>query len=410
MDYENLREHHQELLNHLFCDGYAASYIREVKNLILWILKNEKAHSWQSYVDVYHHRSSTSKSKHYKRKLRHIIGTVQQFDLYREFPNRKNENRLIKRGAYHLLAPKFKEVADYYKEAARAFDLKESYINSNISSAACFLYFMQKKGIDSLDRIGEDDVLAFFLDCEGNVVLSGSYKRSIASVFKLAADWKKECSAILSYLPQMRSKRKNIQFLTQDEVALIHSAISEKGDRLSLREKAIGNLLFYTGARACDIAEMKLGSVNWEAEEIYFTQQKTGQPLVLPLTAIIGNSIHDYLENERPQSNDNHLFLAKPYPHYPVKAGAVYQIACKIYDAASIRQGEGDRRGSHLFRHNVATSLLGNGIPRPVISQTLGHTDPLSLEPYLHADFVNLKTSALSVEGFPVREGVFAHE
>ena len=74
---------------------------------------------------------------------------------------------------------------------------------------------------------------------------------------------------------------------------------------------------------------------------------------------------------------------------------------------AGIRQEQGDRKGTHIFRHHLATSLLENGIPRPVISRTLGHTAPDSLEPYLRADFVHLKECAVSIEEFPVSEGVF---
>lgn len=111
--------------------------------------------------------------------------------------------------------------------------------------------------------------------------------------------------------------------------------------------------------------------------------------------------------NERPESSDDHLFLGAVYPHYPFEAGAVWHQAVKIYKAASIRQEKGDRRGTHLFRHNVATSFLGNGIPRAVISQTLGHSDPHSLDSYLHADLVHLKECALSTDTFPVSEEVF---
>jgi len=409
MDFTYLQTHYQKLLDYLTSDGYTPSYIRRVKENILWILKNANENTWQNYIDIYQDRVLKSESKLYKKNHRQAFSAIQQFALYGEYPNRKIKNCLIKRGAYHQLIPEYKEVIDFYKATVKLSNLKENTINGNVSSASSFLCAMQNKGIKRLDSIGEGDVLSFFLDEEGNVAKCSSYKKSIAAVFKAAADWKKECQILLSYLPQIRPKRKNIQFLTTEEADFIRLIINNDDSELSLRDRAIGKLLFYTGARACDIAEMKLDSINWNADEIYFSQQKTSQPLVLPLTPTIGNSIYDYLEKERPESSDNHLFLGDNYPHYPIEAGAVWHISKKIYDAASIRQSKGDRRGTHLFRHNVATSFLGNGIPRPVISQTLGHADPLSLEPYLHADFVHLKKCALSIEAFPVMEGVFAN-
>ena len=50
---------------------------------------------------------------------------------------------------------------------------------------------------------------------------------------------------------------------------------------------------------------------------------------------------------------------------------------------------------------------MGNGIPQPVISKSMGHTDPVSVETYLYADFAHLKECALSIENYPVPEEVF---
>ncbi|PSR23230.1 MAG: hypothetical protein C7B45_03810 [Sulfobacillus acidophilus] len=61
-----------------------------------------------------------------------------------------------------------------------------------------------------------------------------------------------------------------------------------------------------------------------------------------------------------------------------------------------------------MFRHYLATALLSHGVPQPVISQTLGHTEPHSLETYLSADFPHLKACALSIARRPVPEEVFA--
>ena len=74
---------------------------------------------------------------------------------------------------------------------------------------------------------------------------------------------------------------------------------------------------------------------------------------------------------------------------------------------AGVRNNPGDRKGIHLFRHYLATSLLGNGVEQPVISSTLGHQSPGSLAPYLSADFPHLKECALIIDCFPVRKEVF---
>jgi integrase len=408
MDFTNLRKNYNKLLLYLKSDRYTESFIRAVRFDIQWILRNESDKQWQSYVDIYNDRVLHSQSKGYKKNKRISFGTIERFDLFGEYPNRRPKNSFIKRGAYHQLIPVFKELVDFYKQTESSRGLKERTVAGSVSHASVFLHFMQAKGRNCLRDIDEDDVLSFFLDENGELSKSSSYKKSIAAVFKVGTVQNDECRKVLAYLPSIRPKRKNAQFLTPEEIKEIRAALDDEASGLSLRDRAIGKLLYFTGMRACDIVEIKFVSIDWETEQIRLPQQKTGVPLELPLTVPIGNPIHDYIAVERPKSDDSHLFLSELYPFYPLTASALYSISEKIYKAASVRREASDRRGTHLFRYNVATSLLGNGIPRPVISQALGHDNPLSLEPYIHADFVHLKECALSIEAFPVSEEVFS--
>jgi integrase len=77
-------------------------------------------------------------------------------------------------------------------------------------------------------------------------------------------------------------------------------------------------------------------------------------------------------------------------------------------EKAGVRQYSGARKGTHIFRHRLATALLEKGIPQPIISSTLGHTAPNSLETYLYADMAHLKECALDVTQYAIAEGVFS--
>ena len=76
-------------------------------------------------------------------------------------------------------------------------------------------------------------------------------------------------------------------------------------------------------------------------------------------------------------------------------------------DLAGIRTGKGDRRGAHLFRHRAATVMAENNVPAPIISATLGHTNPKSLDSYLSADIPHLRECSLSIEKYAIQEEVF---
>ena len=258
MNLTHLEQQDHDLLSYLNDAGYTQSYIRCIKENIRWILKNGKDRGWTSYVDVYNDRISRSESAGYKKNQRIAIGAIQQFDLFGEYPNRKIKNSFVKRGAYHQLIPEYKELVDFYKQADKHRGIKDHTIYGNASGAASFLLAMQKRGLKTLGDINEDDVLSFFLDDEGFLSKSSSYKKEIAAIFRAGIDWKeRECLRLLAYLPAIRPKRKNIQFLAPEEVEEIHAVLDDETTGLSLRNRAIGKLLFFTGIRACDIVEME---------------------------------------------------------------------------------------------------------------------------------------------------------
>jgi integrase len=150
-----------------------------------------------------------------------------------------------------------------------------------------------------------------------------------------------------------------------------------------------------------DIANIKLENVDWDNDTIKIIQSKTSNPLVLPLEAMIGNALYNYIIYERPKSEQPFIFLKKKQDAVIGKS-AISIAVNKIMDAADIRMNQNDRRGTHIFRHKLASSMLERSIPAPVISAILGHSSPRSLDTYVNTDFVHLKECALNVEMFPI--------
>jgi site-specific recombinase XerD len=177
---------------------------------------------------------------------------------------------------------------------------------------------------------------------------------------------------------------------------------------LSLRDRSIGLLLIFSGIRAIDISLMKCSSIDWIQSSLSFIQEKTDQPVEIPMNSVTGNMIYDYITKERPDSDNQYLFLPESSHHKGhLSSTGIANIVKKLFRVAKIRQNPGDRQGTHIFRHHLATSLLENNVSCPVITNTLGHTSPTSLEDYIRADFKHLKDCSLSIDQFPVGNGVF---
>lgn len=178
MDFTNLKRHYHKLVDYLEKEGYTKRFIQCVHYNIKWILKNEKNKSWNSYIDIYFDRISKSESEFYKRNQKLAFSTIQQFDIYNDYPNRKIKNCFIQRSAYYKLNQEFKELIDFYKDYAICQGLKKQTIYVNVSAASCFFYFMQTKGLKIFEDITEEHVLSFFLDNQKKISKSSSYKKN----------------------------------------------------------------------------------------------------------------------------------------------------------------------------------------------------------------------------------------
>ena len=57
----------------------------------------------------------------------------------------------------------------------------------------------------------------------------------------------------------------------------------------------------------------------------------------------------------------------------------------------------GKRHGPHSLRHSMATGLLEDGTPLPVIAAALGHNSTKNTSRYLRIDIERLRSIALEV-------------
>ena len=219
-------------------NGYSSTYIRRFREEINRILAKADSHDWQSYRDVYLDYLNAPHSKDYLRNKRTIIGALEQFDDFGRMPDDRSRHTLFEKGSYHLLCSEFRELIDFYRIYEKKRGKKESTIRSEALNTASFLHQMQQRGAQCLDAITEEDVLSFFLVEGGSLQRSCSYKKNIAAVFKAGLNWKAaQCRKVLSFLLVLRENRKNIQYLTQDEVRLLYSSgIRTNEARLLLME------------------------------------------------------------------------------------------------------------------------------------------------------------------------------
>ena len=188
-----------------------------------------------------------------------------------------------------------------------------------------------------------------------------------------------------------------------EEVTRLLSSV-DRSTALGKRDYAILLLAAYLGLRSSDIAGLSFKDINRAAKTISIIQTKTARPLTLVMNREVEEAVDDYIQNGRPPSESEKIFLGSQAPFLPLSAAAGYAIAQRYFALAGIA-GQGRRRGTHALRASYATALVAKGIPYAVVQEALGHGDKESAKHYVRVDVRRLKMCALDV---PKPIGAFA--
>ncbi len=98
-------------------------------------------------------------------------------------------------------------------------------------------------------------------------------------------------------------------FFQKEESDCIRKCLENPNNTLSLKERTIGWLLYFYGLRGSDITAMRFDNIDWRKDMITLIQSKTDYPLTLPLNAVTGNSLFDYITTERAESDIKTIFV-----------------------------------------------------------------------------------------------------
>ncbi|WP_180955080.1 tyrosine-type recombinase/integrase [Bacillus sp. V3-13] len=149
--------------------------------------------------------------------------------------------------------------------------------------------------------------------------------------------------------------------------------------------------------RASDICGLTFDNLNWQTDTIEFIVKKTGVSAVLPLLNEVGEAIIDYIKFGRPDSKDKHVFLRMQIPFVALKPSVLHGIVSTTLRNANITLLPGKRHGPHALRASLASAMLDNNTPLPVISEALSHKNTDTTRVYLKIDLQHLQQYSLEV-------------
>lgn len=162
-------------------------------------------------------------------------------------------------------------------------------------------------------------------------------------------------------------------------------------DPFYLRDKAILELLYATGARASEVAGLKVQSINLRIGYVRCLG-KGNKERIIPLGKTAGDVICDYLEDAdagraklaKPHSKDA-LFISRTGK--PLDRIEIWRIVKKY----ALRSGMPKKLTVHTLRHCFATHMLSGGADLRSLQEMLGHVDISTTQIYTHVDNERLK-------------------
>jgi integrase/recombinase XerC len=156
----------------------------------------------------------------------------------------------------------------------------------------------------------------------------------------------------------------------------------------SIRDVAIVELLYATGARVSEVCGLDLEDLDFNRNTIRVLG-KGNKERMIPMGAPAVKALNTYIANARPQLlNDKSaraLFLGARGKRIDQRA-----VRTIVYQALSALEGV-ERMGPHALRHSAATHLLEGGADLRTVQEILGHSSLATTQIYTHVSTDRLR-------------------
>ena len=159
-----------------------------------------------------------------------------------------------------------------------------------------------------------------------------------------------------------------------------------------MRDRAILLLLARLAFRAGDIVQLRLSDIDWKRAKIQVSGKGRRQAQ-MPLTQEVGDALVVYLQDGRPPTDTDVLFIRSRAPFRAFTShSAVSVIVAQAMRRAGINR---QRRGAaHVLRHSVATAMLRQGASLQDIADILRHRSIETTRIYAKVDVTTLQQIA----------------
>jgi integrase/recombinase XerD len=262
-----------------------------------------------------------------------------------------------------------------------------------------YVEFLDERGVTDLDQVDEQVVSAFLMrlregDDDHPPLSATSAGRTVVAVRGFhkfcVADGLATADPAAGVRPPAPARRLPKALPLADVEAILEAAGSA-GTTLALRDRALLEVLYGTGARISEAVGLDVDDVD-RVDATVVLRGKGGKERIVPIGTYALAAVDAYLTRARPE-------LASVGT--PERAGALFlnarggrlsrQSAWTVLAKAADRAGVTRDVSPHTLRHSFATHLLEGGADVRVVQELLGHASVTTTQIYTLVTVDNLR-------------------
>lgn len=163
---------------------------------------------------------------------------------------------------------------------------------------------------------------------------------------------------------------------------------SEEETPISLRDVAMVEMLYATGARVAELCGLDLSDIDYDRQTIRVLGKGNKErtiPLGNPAVKALKVWLKDGRESLTNEHSGNAVFLGARGKRIDQRA-----VRTVVYEALSAIEGI-ERMGPHSLRHSAATHLLEGGADLRTVQEILGHASLATTQIYTHVSTERLQ-------------------
>lgn len=283
------------------------------------------------------------------------------------------------------------EVLDFLSHLAVEKGLSENTISAYRNDLSRYFEIAQEI------TLSEDSLNLFIAHERKHGKAESSIAREVVTLRNFAAFIAKErgeLNPIAKFNPPKTGKRLP-KALPLESILKILKVYEKGRDKISIRDRAILEMLYSTGMRISELVGLDLLSIkDIESGNTLKVLGKGSKERVVPIGKPAQLALSEYLVRSRPgmvkSNSERALFLNSRGSRIS------RQIVWQIIQVASGAAGLSEHVTPHTLRHSFATHLLDGGADIRVVQELLGHSNVTTTQIYTLVTIDRLRESYLS--------------